>query len=181
MAALRLTFSPFCFALLLSLTFHIPLNALADRVHLPPQLEQRQRRVQQPGSVSGNDALRLPSPCHVPPPAPLLPIPNARQLEWQRREMAMFMHFGVNTFTNQEWGTGHEDPSVFAPPAIFADQWISAAKAGGFPVRPREGPRSQEQSPRGCSLGGAGLWFSQWFSGLMLEWAFPGCGQHKLV
>jgi len=50
----------------------------------------------------------------------------------------MFMHFGVNTFTNQEWGTGHEDPTVFAPPAIFADQWISAAKAGGFQGQGRE-------------------------------------------
>ncbi|MFZ0429219.1 MAG: glycoside hydrolase family 29, partial [Acidobacteriota bacterium] len=42
----------------------------------------------------------------VPPPLPVMPIPTARQLDWQQRELAMFVHFTVNTFTDREWGDG---------------------------------------------------------------------------
>ena len=38
------------------------------------------------------------------------PVPSRAQLEWQRDELALFLHFGVNTFTDREWGDGSEDP-----------------------------------------------------------------------
>lgn len=60
------------------------------------------------------------------------PVPTSSQLEWQRDELAMFLHFGVNTFTNREWGDGKEDPAIFAPPALDARQWARAAGAAGF-------------------------------------------------
>jgi alpha-L-fucosidase len=44
----------------------------------------------------------------------------------------MFLHFGVNTFTNREWGDGSESPSIFNPTALDARQWARAAKRGGF-------------------------------------------------
>jgi alpha-L-fucosidase len=53
-------------------------------------------------------------------------------LQWQRDELAMFIHFGVNTFTNREWGDGTEPPSVFAPSKLDARQWARVAKAAGF-------------------------------------------------
>ena len=68
----------------------------------------------------------------VPPPAPVLPIPTARQLEWQSRELAMFVHFTVNTFTDREWGDGNEDPSVFNPAQLDVQQWVDTARAFGF-------------------------------------------------
>jgi alpha-L-fucosidase len=60
------------------------------------------------------------------------PVPSQDQLDWQRDELALFLHFGVNTFTDQEWGTGREDPKLFAPGRLDARQWARAAKAGGF-------------------------------------------------
>ena len=60
------------------------------------------------------------------------PIPTPAQLAWQRAELALFLHFGVNTFTDREWGDGKEDPAIFAPSALDARQWARAAKAGGF-------------------------------------------------
>src|SRR4051795_4991868 len=60
------------------------------------------------------------------------PRPSAAQLEWQRDELAMFLHFGVNTFTNREWGDGTEDPAIFNPERLDARQWARAARAAGF-------------------------------------------------
>jgi alpha-L-fucosidase len=67
-----------------------------------------------------------------PPPLPILPVPSANQLSWQLSEMALFFHFGPNTFTDTEWGTGHADPSVFLPTSLDAAQWITVAKDNGF-------------------------------------------------
>ena len=60
------------------------------------------------------------------------PRPSHAQLAWQRRELALFLHFGVNTFTDREWGDGTEDPRIFDPSALDARQWTRAARAGGF-------------------------------------------------
>jgi alpha-L-fucosidase len=60
------------------------------------------------------------------------PVPTGAQLAWQRDELALFLHFGVNTFTDREWGDGHEDPKTFAPTGLDARQWARAARAGGF-------------------------------------------------
>ena len=64
--------------------------------------------------------------------APTRAIPSRAQLEWQRDALALFVHFGVNTFTNRERGDGREDPGVFAPAHLDARQWARAARAGGF-------------------------------------------------
>src|SRR5512138_283432 len=66
------------------------------------------------------------------PPAPVGPVPNARQLEWYHREMTGFIHFGINTFYNQEWGNGTEDPARFNPSALDASQWVKTFKDAGF-------------------------------------------------
>jgi len=67
----------------------------------------------------------------TPPPLPILPVPSYAQLRWQLSEMALFLHFGPNTFTDSEWGTGTEDPSLFRPAALDAAQWVRAARAAG--------------------------------------------------
>lgn len=60
------------------------------------------------------------------------PRPTLAQLDWQRAELAMFLHFGVNTFTDREWGDGTETPSIFEPSALDARQWARSARAAGF-------------------------------------------------
>ena len=65
------------------------------------------------------------------PPAARLPAPTPQQVAWQDMEITVFIHFGVNTFTNREWGEGTEDPKVFNPTKLDARQWVRAAKAGG--------------------------------------------------
>jgi len=62
---------------------------------------------------------------------PRRPAPSPPQLAWQRDELAMFVHFGINTFTNREWGDGKEDPALFAPTRLDARQWARAARQAG--------------------------------------------------
>ncbi len=56
--------------------------------------------------------------------AKVLPRPN--QTAWMRLERTFFLHFGVNTFNEVEWGTGREEPSLFSPTALDANQWLDA-------------------------------------------------------
>jgi alpha-L-fucosidase len=66
------------------------------------------------------------------PPAPLLPLPSRNQLGWQSMELTAFAHFGVNTFYDQEWGNGTEDPNRFYPTNFDASQWAAILKNAGF-------------------------------------------------
>ncbi len=59
-------------------------------------------------------------------------LPTSRQIAWQRDEISAFVHFGMNTFSDREWGDGKEDPKQFNPTALDCRQWVSAAKAAGI-------------------------------------------------
>jgi alpha-L-fucosidase len=56
--------------------------------------------------------------------AKVLPRPN--QVAWMRHERTFFLHFGVNTFNEVEWGSGREEPTVFNPTELDANQWMRA-------------------------------------------------------
>jgi len=58
--------------------------------------------------------------------------PSPRQVAWQELEFIGFAHFGINTFTDREWGDGREDPQMFNPTAFDARQWARACKAAGI-------------------------------------------------
>lgn len=58
--------------------------------------------------------------------------PSPRQLRWQKLELTTFFHFGVNTFTDKEWGDGTEDPKIFNPVELDAKQWVKSVKDAGF-------------------------------------------------
>ena len=47
-------------------------------------------------------------------------------------EIIGIVHWGLNTFTDREWGFGDEDPSVLNPAKFDANQIVGACKAGGI-------------------------------------------------
>ncbi|MBR1549887.1 MAG: alpha-L-fucosidase [Bacteroidales bacterium] len=63
---------------------------------------------------------------------PFGPVPTAEQLAWQRMEINMFCHFGPNTFSGAEWGTGREDAETFRPRALDCAQWVYVAQQAGM-------------------------------------------------
>jgi alpha-L-fucosidase len=58
--------------------------------------------------------------------------PSANQLNWQRLEFNAFIHFGINTFTGNEWGEGNEDPALFNPVQLDARQWVRVIRDAGM-------------------------------------------------
>lgn len=58
--------------------------------------------------------------------------PSAKQLAWQKMELTAFLHFGINTFTNREWGDGKEDPGLFNPTQLDTRQWVKTCKEAGM-------------------------------------------------
>ena len=59
-------------------------------------------------------------------------VPTANQMRALEREFIAFAHFGPNTFTAKEWGSGMEDPGVFDLKTLDTDQWCRALKAAGM-------------------------------------------------
>ena len=60
------------------------------------------------------------------------PLPSKAQLDYHKEELAAFIHYGMNTYTNSEWGHGNENPKNFNPTNLDTDQWIRTLKETGF-------------------------------------------------
>ncbi|MBK8979165.1 MAG: alpha-L-fucosidase [Planctomycetes bacterium] len=59
-------------------------------------------------------------------------LPHPRQQRWLSLGFTAFVHFGMNTFTDREWGDGREEPDRFRPDRLDADQWCEAFAAAGM-------------------------------------------------
>ena len=60
------------------------------------------------------------------------PLPSKAQLDYHKEELAAFIHYGMNTYTDSEWGDGQENPQNFNPTNLDTDQWIKTLKDAGF-------------------------------------------------
>lgn len=58
--------------------------------------------------------------------------PSQRQIDWQELEFYSFIHFGVNTMTGSEWGSGTESPEIFNPENVDTDEWVKTFKDSGM-------------------------------------------------
>ena len=65
-------------------------------------------------------------------PAPCGPLPNENQLRWHEMEFYAFIHFAINTFTDQEWGDGGNTPQMFNPTNLDCRQWARVCKEAGM-------------------------------------------------
>ena len=91
-------------------------------------------------AIAAAAALTAQAPIPVPPDADRDAIvalaatvrPSPRQLRWQATGMNAFVHFGMNTFTDREWGEGTEAPGTFAPSDFDAALWVGTFKAAGM-------------------------------------------------
>ena len=65
-------------------------------------------------------------------PEPFGPVPTTPQLEWQRLQTYAFIHFGLNTFNDMEWGYGDTPAETFNPTDLDCEQWVLTLKACGM-------------------------------------------------
>ncbi len=72
--------------------------------------------------------------CRGEPPdlPPLPPLPAPEQVRYQEMELAGFVHFSINTFTDREWGFGDESPVLFDPSDLDPGQWARVAAGFGM-------------------------------------------------
>lgn len=59
---------------------------------------------------------------------PVGPVPTQDQIDLQDMEMYAFLHYSLNTYTDQEWGYGNEDPDLFDPACLDARQWARTCR-----------------------------------------------------
>lgn len=65
-------------------------------------------------------------------PAPYGPVPNENQMRWQEMEYYAFVHYSLNTYTDQSWGYGNEDVKLFNPDNLDCRQWARICKKAGM-------------------------------------------------
>ena len=65
-------------------------------------------------------------------PTPCGPVPTEDQLKWQDMEMYAFIHYSMNTYTDEEWGFGNEKLELFNPDNLDCRQWARVCKQAGM-------------------------------------------------
>ena len=59
-------------------------------------------------------------------------IPTKQQIDWHKLETYAFVHFGLNTYNDLEWGFGNTPASTFNPTKLDCEQWVMTLKQCGM-------------------------------------------------
>lgn len=65
-------------------------------------------------------------------PSPCGPVPTEQQMKWQELEYYAFIHYSLNTYTDQSWGYGNEDMNLFNPENLDCRQWARICRDAGM-------------------------------------------------
>ena len=65
-------------------------------------------------------------------PEAVEPTPTQEQIDWHKLETYAFVHFGLNTYNDLEWGYGNTLASTFNPTNLDCDQWVATLKQCGM-------------------------------------------------
>ncbi len=77
-------------------------------------------------------ALCLASCSNIDSPEPVYPIPTQEQIDWHKLETYAFIHFGLNTYNDLEWGYGNTPAATFNPTNLDCEQWVATLKQCGM-------------------------------------------------
>ena len=97
--------------------------------HSSPATSEKENRAVSQGTEASQPATSLDEEPEI---ADYGPLPSKAQMQYHREELAAFIHFGMNTYYDREWGDGQEDPYYFYPEHLDTDQWIKTLKDAGF-------------------------------------------------
>lgn len=97
--------------------------------HSSPATSEKEIRAVSQGTEATQPATSLDEEPEI---ADYGPLPSKAQMQYHREELAAFIHFGMNTYYDREWGDGQEDPYYFYPEHLDTDQWIKTLKDAGF-------------------------------------------------
>jgi len=97
--------------------------------HSSPATSEKENRTVSEGTEAAQPATSLDEEPEI---ADYGPLPSKAQMQYHREELAAFIHFGMNTYYDREWGDGQEDPYYFYPEHLDTDQWIKTLKEAGF-------------------------------------------------
>lgn len=59
-------------------------------------------------------------------------VPTQRQIDWQEMETYAFLHYSINTYTDEEWGYGNAPAELFNPSNLDARQWARVCREAGM-------------------------------------------------
>ena len=76
-------------------------------------------------ACAAGEPLRSPANNTEDPPV----LPSEAHLRYQGREIMALVHWGLNPYTNQEWGFGNVPPSAITAKQLDPAQWVRAMKA----------------------------------------------------
>lgn len=77
-------------------------------------------------------ALLFASCTNIGSPEPVYPIPTKEQVDWHKLETYAFIHFGLNTYNDLEWGYGNTPAATFNPTKLDCEQWVATLKQCGM-------------------------------------------------